>query len=329
VNSTGRVFYSLLSGLAVCLGSGDVLAQSPASNASAASRPASPSAAAGPKKRIAVMKFDVGAASAQATGADLGSGLAAQLTTALVNSGQFIVVERAELAGILREQEMGTQKLVQGETAAQAGQLLGAQLLVRGSVTDFEQRSGGGGIRLGIGLGAGGGALGTANNTGVVGIDLRLIDSTTGQVVQSHHVETKTEDHSISADVGVHNASFGADSFEKTPLGQATRQAIDQAVAFVIASGRPIVWTGQVVDVNGEQLFVNAGADAGLQPGDRFAISTVARKLTDPATGAVLGVIEMPLGEVVIVNVQPKYSIAQMTVTFQTKRGDLVKPIAR
>ena len=85
--------------------------------------------------------------------ADLGSGLAAQLTTALVNSGQYIVVERAELASVLREQELGLQKLVPGEVAAQAGQLVGAQLLVRASVTDFEQRSGGGGLRLGIGFG--------------------------------------------------------------------------------------------------------------------------------------------------------------------------------
>ena len=36
-----------------------------------------------------------------------------------------------------------------------------------------------------------------------------------------------------------------------------------------------------------------------------------------------------PLGEVVVVSVQPGYSIAQMAAPFQTKRGDLVKPAAR
>jgi curli biogenesis system outer membrane secretion channel CsgG len=330
VNSTGRVSFAALLVVTTCVAVGAALAQAPATpNATAASPPGFALAAAGPKKRIAVLKFDVGAANAQAVGADLGSGLAAQLTTALVNSGQYIVVERAELASVLREQELGLQKLVPGEVAAQAGQLVGAQLLVRASVTDFEQRSGGGGLHLGIGVGPGMGALGAATNTGVVGIDVRVIDTTTGQVLQSHHVESKIESQAVSADVGVRNVSFGGDAFEKTPLGQATRQAIEQAVAFVLAAGRPVAWTGRVVEANGDQVFVNAGADAGLRPGDRFMVSAVARQLTDPASGAVLGVIEAPLGDVVVVNVQPGYSIAQMVAPFQTKRGDLVKPMAR
>jgi curli biogenesis system outer membrane secretion channel CsgG len=329
VNSGGGVSIAALLVLTAFVAFGAALAQSPATpNATAARAPES-AAAVGPKKRIAVLKFDAGSASAQAAGADLGSGLAAQLTTALVNSGQYIVVERAELASVLREQELGMQKLVPGEVAAQAGQLVGAQLLVRATVTEFEQRSGGGGLRLGIGLGPETGTLGTATNTGIVGIDLRVIDTTTGQVVQSQHVESKIESHAVSADVGVRNVSFGGDAFEKTPLGQATRQAIEQAVAFVLAAGRPVAWTGRVVEANGDQVFVNAGADAGLRPGDRFMVSAVARQLTDPASGAVLGAIEAPLGEVVIVSVQPGYSIAQMAAPFQTKRGDLVKPTAR
>ena len=116
----------------------------------------------------------------------------------------------------------------------------------------------------------------------------------------------------------MHNVSFGGDAFEKTPLGQATRQAIEQAVAFVLTASRPVAWTGRVVEANGDQVFVDAGADAGLRPGDRFMVSTVARQLTDPASGAVLGVIEAPLGEVVVVSVQPACSIAQMAAPFQT-----------
>jgi len=104
----------------------------------------------GPKKRIAVAKFDaIGAFIAQYGGYDLGGGLAAQLATELVKTGRFIVVERIALAGVLREQELAATKLVSRETAAQLGQVLGAQLLVRGSVTEFEAKAGGGGLRLG------------------------------------------------------------------------------------------------------------------------------------------------------------------------------------
>jgi curli biogenesis system outer membrane secretion channel CsgG len=306
------------------------MAQTPAMpGAPSAVPPAASQPAMGPKKRIAVLKFDAGSLATQYGGADIGNGLAAELTTALLNSGQFIVIERAELANILREQEMSMQKLVSGETAAQVGRLLGAQLLVRASVTEFDQRTGGGGVRIGVGTAATTGGLGIATNTGVVGIEVRLIDTTTGQVVQSHHAEAKVEDRGISADVGVRAVNFGADSFQKSPLGRATRQAIDQATAFVIAATRPLVWTGRVVDVSGDQIFVSAGADAGIRPGDKFVVSTVVRELTDPASGALLGVIENPLGDIEIVNVQDRFSVARMSAPFQTKRGDLVRSAAR
>ncbi len=331
MDRTRRVSVAALLVLTACLafGAGSAQAQAPTSSNAATARPPGSALAAGPKKRIAVLKFDVGAVGAQAAGADLGTGLAAQLTTALLSSGQFTVVERAELASVLREQELSVQKLVGGDTVVQAGQLVGAQLLVRASVTEFEQRSAGSGIRLGIGIGAETGSLGAATNTGVVGIDVRLIDSTTGQVVESHHVETKVVSHGVSGDVGVRNVSFGADSFERTPLGQATQQAIEQAVSFIVGAGRSVAWTGRVVDVNSDQVFVNAGAGDGLRPGDRFVVSTVARQLTDPANGTVLGTIEAPLGEIVVVSVQPGYSVAQMAAPFQTKRGDLVRSRAR
>ena len=305
------------------------LAQVPAVPGAGAQPPASALQPAGPKKRIAVVRAEASAPGLQAGGPDLGAGVAAQLTTALIESGQFIVIERADLASVLREQELGAQRLASGETAAQVGRLLGAQLLVRAVITEFEQRAGGGGLRLGFGSGSGLGALGAAANTGVVGIDVRLVDTTTGQVVQSYRAEGKVEDRGVSADIGNRNLSFGTDTFERTPLGRAAREAIGKAVGFVVAASRSVPWSGRVVEVSGDQLFVNAGADAGVRTGDAFVVSTVVRELTDPASGALLGVIEERVGEVRIQSVEPGYSVARMTAPFATKRGDLVRPLAR
>jgi len=280
----------------------------------------------GPKKRIAVVKFDAaGAFVAQYGGWDIGGGLAAELTTALVNCGYFIVVERAELASVLREQEMALQKIVSKETAAQVSHVLGAQLLVRGSVTEFDQRAGESGLRLGVGTGMIGGAVGGQATNGIVGMDIRLIDTTTGQVIQSHRAEAKVSAHGISADINVHQVTFGGDHFNKTVLGQATRQAIEQAVAFIIRAMEPVPWTGRVVEATGDQVYFNAGATSGIKTGEVFAVSTVVRELTDPGTGELLGIEETKLGEIEVVNVQEKFSIARMRFPFQTKRGDLVK----
>jgi len=284
----------------------------------------------GPKKRIAVAKFDAAGNFVAQYGAwDIGGGLAAELTTALINSGHFIVVERAELASVLREQEMALQHIVSKETAAQVSRVLGAQLLIRGSVTEFDQRAGGTGLRVGVSTGMFGGALGGQSTEGIVGMDIRLIDTTTGQVIQSHRAEAKVSAHGISADINVNQVSFGGDHFNKTVLGQATRQAIEQAVAFIIQAMGPVPWTGRVVEVSGGQVYINAGSTAGLKPGDLFAVSTVVKELTDPSSGELLGIEEAKLGEIEVTNVQEKYSIAQMRVPFQAKRGDLVKVVGR
>src|SRR5919204_1762958 len=180
----------------------------PAAAVAAPKEPA-PLMTTGPKKRIAVAKFDANGAFLSAYGGwDIGGGLAAQLATALAASGQFIVVERAELSSVLREQELGLQKIVSKDTAAQPGQMLGAQLLVRGSVTEFEQRAGGGGLRVGVGTGVLGGTIGAQTTTGVVGIDLRLIDTTTGQVVQSLRAEAKLDQRGLTGDINVRQVSF-------------------------------------------------------------------------------------------------------------------------
>ena len=61
----------------------------------------------GPKRTVAVGKFDsIGAFNNKYGNWDIGGGLAAMMTTALVESGRFIVVERAQLQQVLAEQEM-------------------------------------------------------------------------------------------------------------------------------------------------------------------------------------------------------------------------------
>lgn len=280
----------------------------------------------GPKKRIAVAKFDAaGAFVAQYGGWDIGGGLAAELTTALVNSGHFVVVERAELASVLREQELALQKITSKETAAQVGRVLGAQLLVRGSVTEFDQRAGGTGLRVGVASGMLGGALGGQSTQGVVAMDLRLIDTTTGRVIQSQRADARITAGGISADIMVNQVTFGGDHFQRTVLGQATREAIQKGVALIIQAMEPVQWTGSVVQVEGDQVYINAGSSSGLRGGEIFAVSTVVRELTDPASGELLGIEEVNLGEIQVIRVQEKFSIARMRMPFQTKRGDLVK----
>src|SRR3990172_7344650 len=75
----------------------------------------------------------------------IGEGLAEMLTTELFKTNRFIMVERMALAEIVKEQALGQTRLVGKDTATRVGQLLGAQLLITGAVTEFEFNSKGGG----------------------------------------------------------------------------------------------------------------------------------------------------------------------------------------
>jgi len=280
----------------------------------------------GPKKRIAVSKFGASGAFLSVYGGwDIGGGLAAQLTTELINSGRFIVVERAALGEILREQEMALEKIVTKETASRVGRLLGAQFLIRGEVTEFEQQAGGGGGQIGITKFPLGGVLGLQTTTAHVGMDIRLIDTTSGQILQSHRVEAKARETGVAAEIDTKTVSFGGDTFYKTPLGKASREAIREGVLFIIRQMEAVSWTGRVADVIGGKVYINSGSSANIKVGDTFVVSTVLREVIDPETQQVLGVLEDKLGEIRVEAVQDRFSIATLLGDFTPKKGDLVR----
>ncbi len=283
------------------------------------------------KKRVAVLKFGATGKFGAFEGWDVGDGLAAQLATALQQSGCFTVIDRLALAGLLREQELALTGIAANESAVRVGKMSGAQILIKGEITEFEPTTSGSGMTVGLGfikvpLGI---RLGGESQTAHVAMDVRLIDASTGQVLQSHRVEGKSSASGLSLGLDNRFASIGGEHFTKTPLGQATRQALVEAVGLISASLNALPsepapeW--RVVDVMDNQIFVNAGEAAGVKIGERLRVVSVSRELVDPETQAVLGTIEQPGGEVEIVAVKDRYSVGTVLGSFSPKRGDVVR----
>ena len=59
-----------------------------------------------------------------------------------------------------------------------------------------------------------------------------------------------------------------------------------------------VPWTGRVVDVIDGIVYLNAGTETGLTPGDTLHVSTATQDLVDPETGLHLGVLEKARGTV-------------------------------
>jgi len=89
--------------------------------------------AASGKTRLAVIDFEQKGLQ-EFKGRQIGEIVAEWLTTSLVRTGRFEVVERAQLQKILKEQQLGMTGMLSPETAAKVGEVLGVKVIVTGSV---------------------------------------------------------------------------------------------------------------------------------------------------------------------------------------------------
>ncbi len=195
----------------------------------------------GPKARIAVARFENKTADSRNWySPSIGDGMADMLTTALVNSGRYIVLERDSLDTVLGEQDLGASGRVRGDTAAAIGEIEGAELLVVAAVTEFMENAGGtqgavGGGSLGRALGAIAGGSRSAH----MAIDLRVVDATTSRILAATSVEGEARDFNLAGALGGATGTVGLagglSSWKNTPREKALRDVIHGAVDYVIS----------------------------------------------------------------------------------------------
>ena len=285
---------------------------------------------AGPKRAIVVDKFEsTGAFTAAYGDWDVGGGLAAMLATALSQSGQFVVLERANMQRIVFEQELKSNNIANPETGPKLGQVSGAQFIVIGAVTEFGLQDKGGGFSIGLGGGTKNPIntlLGTKHAEGAVAMDLRIVDTSTTQVVQTVKVKEAISQTSLNVSADYRQMTLGGDQFNNTPLGEAARHAIDKAVQEIIATAARQPWHALLVDINGKDAVINAGRNAGVKPGDHFNVERITQRLTDPATGEVLTVRRATLGTLEVTGVEDRVSFATYAPSDPNvpARGDMV-----
>jgi curli biogenesis system outer membrane secretion channel CsgG len=257
--------------------------------------------------------------------------MTAMLITALANDGRFVVVERAGTYGDIvgAEQMLGRAGAVGPETAAGVGQLSGASAVIIGVVTKYDPAAKGGGVSLGI-MGSGspfGGSASRKNQKALMEISLRLVDTTTGQVISTASAQGTASSSVTSAGLVERNtgAALGTNSFNSTPIGQAGEDAIKKAVEFIAAGMNKVPWSALVVDATDGKIYVNAGADRNIQPGTQLTAYHKGKVFNDPGTGEVLDVSMDKVGIIRIDEVRDKLSIASLVSGTAPTRGDLLK----
>lgn len=274
----------------------------------------------GLRKRIAVIDFE----DRSGWGHNIGSGLADMLVTELVKSKQFMVIEREELNRILEEQGLGMSGAVTPQSAAQVGKLLGVEMMVTGSVSEFgEKKSGLGGSIGKIGIG---GKFTKRKARAVV--DIRLVNTTTGEIVLAEKAEG--EDGSTGLDnISVEDIDFGNPTYwDNTILGKASRKAIDKCVKYITKGMDNIPWEGKIIKVNNDgTVYMKPGSAGGVQAGMEFVVYSQGEELIDPDTGISLGSEESLIGRVKVVQDVGDGKACKAIVVSGTglKSGDMVR----
>jgi curli biogenesis system outer membrane secretion channel CsgG len=290
----------------------------------------------GPKMRLAVMDLSGSALKMQTSAtpssttttvaipppSEFARGMTEMLTTALMKTNRFVVLERAAMDKVIGEQDFGASGRVNTETAPKVGKIIGAQAIITGDITEFSysQSSIGGNMQVLHGFGA------TSHKvTALVAVDIRVIDAVTGEVLASERAEGKAQMSGVSATVTAGDSNFSVATGENTPLGQATRQALRRAVDAIVAGMQKARWSAHVIDFRNNMLYVNAGSEMGMQPGMELDVFRPQEALVDPDTGKSIGTPDEKIGTVVVDSVQEKYCVAKISSGTDMKRGDVVR----
>jgi curli biogenesis system outer membrane secretion channel CsgG len=306
---------------------------------------AAPTAATGPKKRVAVMNFDYGTVRTyvhQIFGSDqdVGKGISDLLVTKLVQDGKYSVIERNALDKILSEQNFSNSDRADSATAAKIGKILGVDCIIIGSITQFgrdDQHTnvGGGGYGLGK-FGIGG--VGTSKAKAVVGISARMVNTSTGEILVAVNGTGESTRSSTAllgggggwSGGGGGSLDMGSSNFSNTILGEAVHKAVDDTGTQLDASIEKIPTVkmeinGLVADVSGSTLIINVGKKSGVKVGDKLIVSRQVRTVKDPATGKVIKSVEDRVGEATVTEADADSATATFAGSGPAKVGDVVK----
>jgi curli biogenesis system outer membrane secretion channel CsgG len=249
---------------------------------------------------------------------DLGHAWGAVLTDSLNQTGRFIVLGEKDMRNeAMQEQDLASSgRTAGGGKVVVTGQMTPAQLLVKGEITHFEDGTAGGGGSIGIG----GVRIGAKGGKAEINVVMYIVDSTTGQVMASKKCYGEVTKKGLS--IGLSKGGFNGDigGFKKTNAGKAIEMAVDEGVAFLTSSLSDIPWTGKVVLVNGNTVYINRGAREGVSVGQAFNVGT-STVLRDPDTGEILDETVEKVATIQAKSVKEKIATCEITQGSGVEKG--------
>lgn len=216
------------------------------------------------------------------------------LTTSLVKTQKFDVIERDRMEAILQEQGMGSFGLTSG--GPDQLNLTGVDYVVLGAITQY-------GLTEEV---AGFGGFGTAKTKANMAVDIRIVDAANGTTAIAESVAVEADG---SRGFAVEGLGARAQDDSTLLLGNVMRMAARDITFTVVSSIYPI----RVVtrSASGE-IILNYG-DGLLLDGDVLHVFSEGESFVDPATGEVLGSEEELVARITVTSAESRFSKARIT----------------
>jgi len=243
-----------------------VMTEAPASKATQQQAQAAAQAPTAPryKRKVAVGRFTNETNYGRSLLADadldrLGKQASDMLSSRLVMSQQFLVLERPDAAKLEREQKV-----------VGSGALVGADTLVIGSVTEFGRSISG---RTGF-------LSSTKLQVAKAKVDIRLVDVKTGLAYFSAQGAGEA-----SVEAG-EVAGFGSRSeYDATLNDRAIAAAVSDVIDRLVSKLTDRPWRTDILEVQGAQVFISGGARQGLRAGDELAVMAAGQTVKSAQSG--------------------------------------------
>ena len=259
---------------------------------------------------------------------------------ALMTTNRFTMVERTTATeDVLGEQDFGASGRVEKKTAAAIGHMKGAEYIVKATIIELNPQKESRDIRTVAGAvgmrTAGLGSVGVTGKVAFCRLNVRLVNATTGEIVQDLTVDGTAKSSGLVIGGGIMKAAtggaFGAGTTVGTKksaaLSDAMQACANKAAYFTAIKLAELPWQGAVASVNGDKVIINAGTNVGLKVGQTLSLLAKGEAIVDPDdASSVLGYDTKSIGAVRIVEVQDRFATCEILQGGQgAKRGDIVR----
>lgn len=217
---------------------------------------------------------------------ELGNKVTDMFVQSLANSGNYLIFERPDVALLQQEQQLSGQEV----------NLVGVDTLIIGSLTEFGRAT----------TGESGFFSSSKKQEATATVDIRLVDTDTGQVFESVTGTGSSSTQSAST-LGFGSVASYDGSINDQAIGAAVNAAVEKLSLLML--NKP--WTADILAEENGLLYISGGKSQGVKEGMVFNIVTKGRKVKSATTGTYITLPGQPVGKLKVTGTFGKTELDQ------------------